>query len=86
MPSPVYPCNRTYITDSHRLRMINVRKTSGSKRTGNIRSNQKITNWELHDLYSSFYIAEVIKPPPQKKNWAKYVARIGRKEMHIEFD
>jgi hypothetical protein len=28
--------------NGHRLRMINVRKTSGSKRTGNIRSIQKI--------------------------------------------
>jgi len=24
---------------------------------------RKLQNWELHDLYSSFYIAEVIKPP-----------------------
>lgn len=46
---------------------------------------RKLQNWELHDLYSSFYIAEVINPPP-KISWAKHVARIGRKAMHIEFD
>jgi hypothetical protein len=48
---------------------------------------RKLRNCEIHGLYSSFYIAEVINsPPPKKKSWAKDVARIGREEMHIEFD
>jgi hypothetical protein len=47
---------------------------------------RKLRKWKLHDLYSSLYIAEVIKPHPKKMRWVKRLARMERKEMHVEFD
>jgi hypothetical protein len=66
------------------LRMINMRKTSVTKRTGNNRIGRKLHNWEIHDLHSSLHIVGVIKP--KKLRWVQYVARMGRREMHTDFD
>jgi len=72
--------------NGHRLRMINVRKTSGIREQETLELLRKLRNWEFHDLHPSFYIAEVINPPSPKKSLAKYVARIGSKEMHMQFN
>jgi hypothetical protein len=44
---------------------------------------RKLQNEELHDLYSSPNIIQVIKS--RRMRWVGHMARIGRTEMHIGF-
>jgi hypothetical protein len=49
--------------------MINVGKRLEVRKQETLEIFRKLLNWEFHDLYSSFYVAEVIKPlPPSTKN------------------
>jgi len=44
---------------------------------------RKLQNEELHDLYCSPNIIQVIKP--RRMRWVGHVERIGRTEMRIRF-
>jgi hypothetical protein len=44
---------------------------------------RKIQNEELHGLYSSLNIIQVIKS--RRMRWVGHVERVGRTEMHIGF-
>jgi hypothetical protein len=43
---------------------------------------RKLHNEELHNLYSSPNIIIMIKP---RRSWERYVARIGRRGMHVGY-
>jgi hypothetical protein len=44
---------------------------------------RKLLNEELHNLYSSPYIIRKIKS--RKMRWGGYVARMGRRGLHIGY-
>jgi hypothetical protein len=44
---------------------------------------RKLHNEELHNLYSSPNIIRMIKP--RRMRWARHVARMGRRGMHIDY-
>jgi hypothetical protein len=55
----------------------------GPKRDEMTGSWRKLHNEELHNLYSSPSITKMIKS--RRMRWAEYVARMGRKEMHVGY-
>jgi hypothetical protein len=55
----------------------------GPKRDDVTRDWRKLHNEELHNLYSSSNIIRMIKS--RRMRWAGYVARIGRRLMHVGY-
>jgi hypothetical protein len=55
----------------------------GPKRDEMLDGSVKLRNEELHNLYCSTSIIGMIKS--RRMRWAGHVARMGRREMHIEF-
>jgi hypothetical protein len=55
----------------------------GPKRDEVIGGWRKLHNEELHNLYSSPSIIRIIKS--RRMRWARHVARMGRRGMHIRF-
>jgi hypothetical protein len=60
-----------------------LRRIFGRKRDEVIRDWRKLHNEELHNLYSSPSIIRMIKS--RRMRWAGYVARMGRRGMHIGY-
>jgi hypothetical protein len=84
----LYGCGIWSLTlrEEHRLRVFEnrvLRRIFGPKRdevTGGLR---KLHNEELHNLYSSQSILKMNKT--RRMRWARHVARIGRRGMHIGY-
>jgi hypothetical protein len=74
------------IREEHRLRVFENRVLrrifgpEGDEVTGEWR---KLHNEELHNLYSSSNIIRMMKS--RRLRWAGYVARMGRRGMHIGY-
>jgi hypothetical protein len=60
-----------------------LRRIFGPKRDEVIEGWRKLDNEELHNLYCSPSIIRIIKS--RRMRWAGYVARMGRRGMHIGF-
>jgi hypothetical protein len=58
-----------------------VRRISGPKRDQVTGGWRKLHKEELHNLYFSPSIIRLIKS--RRMRWARYVARMGRRGMHI---
>jgi hypothetical protein len=74
------------IKGEHRLRVFEnrvLRRIFGSKRDKVTGGWRKLHNGELHNLYSSLSIIKKLKS--RRMRWEEYVARIGRRGMHIGF-
>jgi hypothetical protein len=78
LPVVLYGCETWSLTlrEEHRLRVFENR----DEVTGGLR---KLHNEELHNLYSSTNIIRMIKL--RRMRWARHVARMGRRGMHIEY-
>jgi hypothetical protein len=61
-----------------------LRRIFGSKRDEVTGEWRKLHNKELHDWYSSPNIIRIIKS--RRIRWAGHVARMGRREMLIDYD
>jgi hypothetical protein len=59
------------------------RRIFGPERDEMIGGWRKLHNVKLHNLYDSRSIIRIIKS--RRMRWAGYVARMGRREMHIVF-
>jgi hypothetical protein len=87
-PLVLYGCERRSLTlrEEHRLRVFEnrvLRRLFGTKRDEVVGGSRKLRNEELHDLYSSPNIIKIIKS--RRMRWEGHIARMGRKEMLIEF-
>jgi hypothetical protein len=74
------------LREEHRLRVFEnrvLRRIFGPKRDEVTGKRRKLHNEELRDLYSSPSIIRIIKP--RRMRWAGYVARMGRRGMHIGY-
>jgi hypothetical protein len=60
---------------------ISIERIFGPKRDGIVGGWRKLSNVELHNLYSSPSIIRMIRSTTMR--WAGYIARIGRKGMSI---
>jgi hypothetical protein len=60
-----------------------LRRIFGPKRDEVTGEWRKLHNEELHSLYSSPNIIRIIKS--MRMRWAGYVARMGRRGMHIGY-
>jgi hypothetical protein len=70
----------------HTLRVFEnrvLRRIFGPKRDEVTGDRRKLHNEELHNLYSSPKIIRIIKS--WRMRWAGYVARMGRRGMHIGY-
>jgi hypothetical protein len=81
-PVILYGCETWSLTlrGEHRLRVFEnrvLRRIFGPKRDEVTGGWRKLYNEELHSLYSSSVIRMI--------KWAGNVARMGRREMHIEY-
>jgi hypothetical protein len=68
-------------TESNNNRVL--RRIFGPKRDEVTGGWRKLHNEELHNLYSSPSIIRMIKS--RRMRWAGYVARMGRRGMHIGY-
>jgi hypothetical protein len=72
--------------EEHRLRVFEnrlLRRIFGPKRAKVTGGWRKLHNEELRYLYSSSNIIRMMKP--RRMRWARYVARIGRRGMRINY-
>jgi hypothetical protein len=60
-----------------------LRRIFGTKRDEVTGEWRKLHNEEFRDLYSSPSIFRIIKS--RRMRWADHVARMGRREMHIDY-
>jgi hypothetical protein len=80
------PCSSGRLRKDHRLRVFEnrvLRRIFGPKRDEVTGGWRKVHNEELHNSYSSSSIIRMIKS--SRMRWAGYVARIGRREMHMGY-
>jgi hypothetical protein len=60
-----------------------LRRIFGPKRDEVTGGWRKLHNEELHNFYTSRSVIRMMKL--KKMRWAEYIARMGRREMHIEY-
>jgi hypothetical protein len=87
LPVVLYGCETWSLTlrEEHRLRLFEkrvLRRIFGRRRDEVTGGWRKLHNEELHDLYSSPSVIRIIKA--RRMKWAGHVARMGKREMHIE--
>jgi hypothetical protein len=86
-PAALYWCETWSLTlrEEHRLRVFEnraLRRIFGPGRDELTGGWRKLRNEELHNLYSSPSIIGMMKS--RRMRWAGYVARMGRRGMHVE--
>jgi hypothetical protein len=84
----LYGCETWSLTlrEEHRLRVFEnsvLRRIFGPKKNEVIGGWRKLHTEELHNLYYSLSIIRMIKS--RRMRWAGHVARMGRRELHVEF-
>jgi hypothetical protein len=88
LPVVSYGCETWSLTlrEEHRLRVFEnrvLRRIFGPKRVEVTGDWRKLHNEELHNLYSSRNVIRMIKS--RRMRWVGYVARMGRRGMHIGY-